>query len=29
VTFRGPMEGTATLVQLDEFIAKTSEQDHG
>ena len=29
VTFRGPMEGTATLVQLDEFIVKTSEQDHG
>jgi tagatose kinase len=28
VTMRGPMEGTATLAQLDEFIA-TSEQSHG
>ena len=25
VTFRGPMEGTATLEQLDEFIANLSE----
>lgn len=28
VTFRGPMEGTATLSELDEFIAQTLEQDH-
>ncbi|SAK45845.1 ribokinase-like domain-containing protein [Caballeronia hypogeia] len=25
VTFRGPMEGTATLAQLDEFVATLSE----
>ncbi|CAB3789727.1 tagatose kinase [Pararobbsia alpina] len=29
VTVRGPMEGTATLAQLDEFIANSSEQSHG
>jgi sugar/nucleoside kinase (ribokinase family) len=29
VTAKGPMEGTATLAELDEFIAKTSEQNHG
>ncbi|CDY75154.1 Fructokinase [Caballeronia glathei] len=28
VTFRGPMEGTATLAQLDAFIAQTPEQGH-
>ena len=28
VTARGPMEGTATLAELDEFIAKTPEQNH-
>jgi len=28
VTFRGPMEGTATLAELDAFIAATSEADH-
>jgi sugar/nucleoside kinase (ribokinase family) len=28
VTFSGPMEGTATLAELDEFIAKTAEQHH-
>jgi sugar/nucleoside kinase (ribokinase family) len=29
VTAKGPMEGTATLAELDEFLAKTSEQNHG
>lgn len=29
VTAKGPMEGPATLAELDEFIAKTSEQNHG
>ncbi|HKT97908.1 MAG TPA: sugar kinase [Paraburkholderia sp.] len=29
VTFRGPMEGTATLAQLDEFIAQSPESSHG
>ena len=29
VTFRGPMEGTATLAQLDEFIANFGEHSHG
>jgi sugar/nucleoside kinase (ribokinase family) len=29
VTFRGPMEGTATLAQLDEFIAQAQERSHG
>ncbi|WP_043202473.1 tagatose kinase [Paraburkholderia acidipaludis] len=29
VTFRGPMEGTATLAELDDFIAQSSEQPHG
>jgi sugar/nucleoside kinase (ribokinase family) len=29
VTFRGPMEGTATLAELDAFIANPSEQSHG
>ncbi|WP_118180477.1 sugar kinase [Paraburkholderia phosphatilytica] len=29
VTFRGPMEGTATLAQLDEFIARSAERSHG
>jgi sugar/nucleoside kinase (ribokinase family) len=29
VTFRGPMEGTATLAQLDEFIANPLEWSHG
>lgn len=28
VTARGPMEGTATLAELDEFIAKTPERNH-
>lgn len=28
VTFRGPMEGTATLAELDEFILKNGEQHH-
>jgi tagatose kinase len=28
VTARGPMEGTATLAELDEFIGKTSEHHH-
>jgi sugar/nucleoside kinase (ribokinase family) len=28
VTARGPMEGTATLAELDAFIGKTSEHDH-
>jgi tagatose kinase len=28
VTAKGPMEGTATLAELDEFIGKTSEHDH-
>ncbi|MDR5773474.1 MULTISPECIES: sugar kinase [unclassified Caballeronia] len=28
VTFRGPMEGTATLAELDAFIAATSEAKH-
>jgi tagatose kinase len=28
VTARGPMEGTATLAELDEFIATTPEQNH-
>ena len=28
VTFRGPMEGTATLAQLDEFIVQISELHH-
>ncbi|MFM0009727.1 sugar kinase [Paraburkholderia sediminicola] len=28
VTAMGPMEGTATLAELDAFIAKTSERNH-
>jgi sugar/nucleoside kinase (ribokinase family) len=28
VSFRGPMEGTATLAELDAFIAKP-ESNHG
>jgi sugar/nucleoside kinase (ribokinase family) len=28
VTAMGPMEGTATLAELDAFIAKTSEHNH-
>lgn len=29
VTFRGPMEGTATLAELDAFISQSPEQSHG
>lgn len=29
VTFRGPMEGTASLTELDGFIAATMEKHHG
>ncbi len=29
VTQRGPMEGTATLAELDDFISHASEQSHG
>jgi tagatose kinase len=28
VTYRGPMEGTATLAELDAFIARPSEHAH-